>query len=104
MWVDIGLPEPERLHRASKAAPQVVVYTHKDRAQWALRIPESRIHRVDAIRMLAFDRNWTAQLVTRLERRMKWSLSRSDSEIYLTLGSETLQTVLTPVILGTPSR
>ncbi|HLA70480.1 MAG TPA: YaeQ family protein, partial [Steroidobacteraceae bacterium] len=30
VWVDIGLPEPERLHRASKAAPRVAVYTHKD--------------------------------------------------------------------------
>ena len=29
-WVDIGLPEPERLHRASKASPRVAVYTHKD--------------------------------------------------------------------------
>ncbi len=28
VWVDIGLPEPERLHRASKAAPRVAVYTH----------------------------------------------------------------------------
>jgi uncharacterized protein YaeQ len=104
VWVDIGLPEPERLHRASKAAPQVAVYSHKDPAQWALRIPDSRIHRAGDIRMYAFDRDWTAQLVARLERRMKWSLSRSDAEIYLTLGSDTLQTVLTPVILGTPTR
>ncbi len=37
-WIDIGLPEPERLHRASKAAPRVAVYTHKDPAQWAARI------------------------------------------------------------------
>ena len=35
VWVDIGLPEPERIHRASKAAPRVAVYTHKDPAQWA---------------------------------------------------------------------
>jgi uncharacterized protein YaeQ len=27
-WIDIGLPEPERLHRASKAAPRVAVYSH----------------------------------------------------------------------------
>ena len=36
VWVDIGLPEPERLHRASKAAPRVAVYTHKDPAQWVV--------------------------------------------------------------------
>jgi len=94
VWVDIGLPEPERLHRASKAAPRVAVYTHKDPAQWVMRLADSRIHRAEALEVYAFNRTWTAQLVAKLDRRMQWSLSRSESEIYLTLGSETLQTVL----------
>ena len=93
-WVDIGLPEPERLHRASKAAPRVAVYTHKDPAQWAVRIAEAKIHRADKLEVFAFDRTWIAQVVARLDRRMAWSLARSESEIYLTVGSETLQTVL----------
>jgi uncharacterized protein YaeQ len=95
VWVDIGLPEAERLHRASKAAPRVVVYAHKDAEQWAVRIANAKIHRVEDIQVFAFDRTWIAQIVQRLERRMRWSLSRSEAEIYLTLGEETLQTVLT---------
>jgi uncharacterized protein YaeQ len=93
-WIDIGLPEPERLHRASKAAQRVAVYTHKDPAQWASRIVEAKIHRAGALQVFALDRPWLAQIVARLERRMKWSLARSDSGIYLTLGDDTLQTVL----------
>jgi uncharacterized protein YaeQ len=94
VWVDIGLPEPERLHRASKAAPRVAVYTHKDPAQWATRIREARIHRADKLEVFAFDREWLASLVSKLERRMKFSLARSEGEIYLGLGDDTLQTVL----------
>jgi uncharacterized protein YaeQ len=94
VWVDIGLPEPERLHRASKAAPRVAVYTHKDPAQWAPRIREARIHRAEKLEAFAFDRVWLAAVVARLERRMKFSLARSEGEIYLTLDAETLQTVL----------
>jgi uncharacterized protein YaeQ len=41
-WIEVGLPEPERLHRAAKAAPRVAVYTHKDPAQWATRIADAR--------------------------------------------------------------
>jgi uncharacterized protein YaeQ len=93
-WVDIGLPEPERLHRASKAAPRVAVYTHKDPAQWAVRIREAKIHRADKLEVFAFDREWLSSLVARLERRMKLSLARSEGEIYLGLGNDTLQTVL----------
>jgi len=33
-WVDIGTPEAARLHKASKAARRVVVYTHKDPRQF----------------------------------------------------------------------
>jgi uncharacterized protein YaeQ len=93
-WIDIGLPEPERLHRASKAATRVTVYTHKDPAQWAVRVADARIHRAERLQVFAFDREWIAQIVSRLGRRMKWSIARSESEIYLTIGNDTLQTVL----------
>jgi uncharacterized protein YaeQ len=103
VWVDIGLPEPERLHRASKAAPRVVVYTHKDPVQWAARIAEAKIHRAEKLEVFAFDRAWIAQLVSRLERRMQFSLARSEAELYLTLGDDTLQTALDrPVVHAAP--
>jgi uncharacterized protein YaeQ len=93
-WVDIGLPEPERLHRASKAAPRVAVYAHKDPAQWAARIALAKIHRAEKLEVFAFERVWLTSFVAKLERRMKFSLARSEGEIYLTLGLETSQTVL----------
>jgi uncharacterized protein YaeQ len=94
VWVDIGLPEPERLHRASKAAPRVAVYTHKDPAQWAVKLAAAKIHRADKLDVFAFDRAWLAQLVAKLERRMQFSLARSEGEIYVTTGDATTQTVL----------
>ena len=94
VWVDIGLPEPDRLHRASKAAPRVAVYTHKDPLQWAARVRDAKIHRAEKLEAFAFDRAWLGALVARLERRMKFSLARSEGEIYLTLAADTLQTVL----------
>src|SRR5687768_13122153 len=95
VWVDIGLPEPERLHRASKAAPRVAVYTHKDPGQWVARLADAKIHRAEQLEVFALDRPWLAQFVARLERRMQFSLARSEGEIYLTLGEVTSQTVLT---------
>jgi uncharacterized protein YaeQ len=94
VWVDIGLPEPERLHRASKAAPRVAVYTHKDPAQWVGKLAAAKIHRAEKLEVFAFDRDWLAQFVARLERRMNFSLARSEGEIYLTVGEQTSQTVL----------
>src|ERR1700732_2957303 len=48
VWIDVGAPEPPRLHRASKAAPRVAVYTHKDAVQLAERLSLERIHSIDA--------------------------------------------------------
>ncbi|MEN9706399.1 MAG: hypothetical protein RLZZ393_2278 [Pseudomonadota bacterium] len=93
-WIEIGLPAAERLHRASKTAPRVVVYAHKDAAQWARGMAEARIHRGDQLEVHGIDRDWIARIVARLERRMHWSLARSESEIYLTIGEVTLQTTL----------
>jgi uncharacterized protein YaeQ len=94
VWVDIGLPEPERLHKASKAAPRVAVYTHKDPAQWVDKLAAAKIHRAEKLEVFALDRVLLAQFVAKLDRRMQFSLARSEGEIYLTIGELTLQTVL----------
>src|SRR5450755_3456825 len=52
-WIDVGAPEASRLHRASKLAPRVAIYTNKDAAQLAARLGTERIHRVDAMELYA---------------------------------------------------
>jgi uncharacterized protein YaeQ len=89
-WIEVGTPEAERLHRASKAAPRVAVYVHKDPAQWLARLAGARIHRSDALELWAIDRGFLNSLVAALERRMAFSLSVTDRELFLAFGSATL--------------
>jgi uncharacterized protein YaeQ len=93
-WIDIGAPEAARLHRASKAAPRVVVYTHKDPASWLARLAGERIHRAASIKIHALDRTWLTDLVGRLSRRMAFALTISERHVYLTIGEDTLPCVL----------
>jgi uncharacterized protein YaeQ len=89
-WIEIGNPEAARLHKASKASPRVVVYTHKDPVQLVGRLSKERIHRSDAVELWSVDRDLLAKLARRLERRMAFSLSVTDRELYLSIGSDTL--------------
>jgi uncharacterized protein YaeQ len=89
-WIDIGLPDAARLHKASKAAPRVAVYTHRDPARLLRQLAGERIHRAEAIELYAIDRQLVAALAARLERRMAFSLSVTDRHLYVTLGGETL--------------
>jgi uncharacterized protein YaeQ len=50
-WIDVGTPSSERLHRASKAAPRVVVYIHKEYAQWLAGIAAAQIHRAEQLEL-----------------------------------------------------
>ena len=87
-WIDIGTPDASRLHKASKAASRVVVYTHKDPAQFLKQLAGERIHKSEALELYAFDRALVAALVARLERRVAFSLSVNDQDLFLSIGAE----------------
>ena len=89
-WIEIGNPDAARLHKASKASPRVAVYTHKDPGQLVSRLAGERIHRAEAVELWAIDRGLVADLAARLARRMRFSLSVTDRELYLSIGSDTL--------------
>ena len=89
-WIDVGTPDAARLHKASKAAPRVAVYTHKNPGQWIKQLAGGRIHRVDELELYAIDRGLIAALAARLERRMAFSLSINEREIYISIGADTL--------------
>jgi uncharacterized protein YaeQ len=89
-WIDIGTPDAARLHKASKAAPRVAVYTHKNPGQLLKQLAGARIHRAEALELYAIDRGLIAALAARLERRMAFSLSINEREIYLSIGTDTL--------------
>jgi uncharacterized protein YaeQ len=93
-WIEIGTPDAERLHRATKAAPRVAVYVHRDPAQFIARLAGERIHRAEALEIWAMDRPLLAELTARLDRRMNFSLSVSERELTLSIGSETLTGVV----------
>lgn len=89
-WIEVGVPEASRLHKASKAAPRVAVYVHRDAEQFLARIAGERIHRAEALAIRVVDREFLASLVSRLERRMEFDLSVSEGTLYLTVGADTL--------------
>lgn len=93
-WIDVGAPEAMRLHRASKAAARVAVYTHKDAAQLAARLRGERIHRMEALELYAIDSDWLSKLAQRLQRRTQFALTVAEGHLYLSLGEETLSAVV----------
>jgi uncharacterized protein YaeQ len=99
-WVEIGAPDAARLHRASKAAPRVAIYTHKDPAQLRRQLSGERIHRAEAIELYAVDAEFLAELGTHLERRTTLTLSVTDGHLFVTIGPTTLSTAVMRYAIG----
>lgn len=89
-WIDVGVPDAARLHKASKTADRVAVYTHKDPAHLLKQLAGERIHRAAGLELYAIDRALVAALVGRLERRIAFSVSITDRELYVSIGAENL--------------
>jgi uncharacterized protein YaeQ len=89
-WIEIGSPDAARLHRASKASPRVVVYTHKDVDRLMQNLAGEKIHRASELEIYGVDRALIAALAARLDRRLAFTLSVHDGELFIAMGSETL--------------
>ena len=73
---------------ASKAAPRVAIYTHKDPQQLLRQYAGERIHRVEEVELYAVDRELLAELIARLDRRMSFQLSVMEGHLYFTIDGD----------------
>jgi uncharacterized protein YaeQ len=88
-WIEVGMPAASRLHRGSKLAGRVAVYTHRDVRQLLAQLAGQRIHRAEAIPVRAFDRGVIEQIAALIDRRASLALSVTHGEMYVTLGERT---------------
>jgi uncharacterized protein YaeQ len=98
-WIDIGVPDAARLHKAAKAASRVVVYTHKDPERLIRLLTGERIHRGDALELYAVDRDFIAAWAAHLTRRVTATLTVTDGHLYLTHGETSLVGTIERIVL-----
>lgn len=99
-WIEVGQPSADRLHRASKAAEQLIVVTHKSetalKKEWSVR----RIHRAEDIQVLRLDPEMIARLAAGLERRTSWHVTIFDGQLTVTCGDDPIEGALEQVSLA----
>src|SRR5690606_15274154 len=83
-WIEVGAPSPDRLHKASKASPRVVVYTWRNPEELAEAIRERGVHRGDQIELNGLGAEWLDAIAATLDRSNRWELSVAGGELYLT--------------------
>jgi uncharacterized protein YaeQ len=102
-WIEVGSPDAARLHKASKAAPRVVVYTAKDPARLVKQLGGERIHRAESIEVKGFDPGIIRAFIAHLDRRTTFELAVNEAQLYLTIGGTTIDGPMATARLGEPA-
>jgi uncharacterized protein YaeQ len=100
LWLEVGTPSAERLHKASKASPRVVVFTHGDVAALQKGARAKAIHKAESIEVYPLDGAFLDALDAATDRNARWSLSRNDGTLYVTSGDVSVETPVVRHSLG----
>ncbi|MDB4990324.1 MAG: hypothetical protein JWN04_5502 [Myxococcaceae bacterium] len=98
-WIEVGTPSAERLHKASKACPRVLVFTQHDPQLLLREMRRAPIHRLSQIEVHAPAPELLSALAGKLDRNIDWELVRSGGQLYVNVGGSTFEGALTPFSL-----
>lgn len=73
-WIEIGNPSARKLHKGSKAAREVKVYTYKDPAALRTEMQNEKVHKAESIPIYALEPKFLDSLAEWLERQNDWTI------------------------------
>ena len=94
-WIDIGSPSAERLHKASKAAPRVALFTAADLVTLRREAATRPIHRLEEIEVWRFEPAFLDALGEKVDRNTKLELVRNEGQLYVTIDGAVLEGTVT---------
>jgi uncharacterized protein YaeQ len=97
-WIDVGAPSAERLHKASKAARRVAVYSH-DEAAVRREASARAIHRAEEIAVWRIDAALLDAMEAMLAKTTKLEIARNDGRVYVTHDGRVVEGDVTRVSL-----
>ncbi len=79
--IEIGNPSAKRLHKTSKNAKRVRVYTYKDPEVLLAEVRTETIHRAETIEVYAIDPKFLDRLAKELPRSINWNIMMQEGTL-----------------------
>lgn len=94
-WIEVGLPDADRLIKASRHSERVVLCACGSAlAVWEKQqLP--KLAAISNLSVISLDQVFLKQLTGRLQRSISWSLTITEGLLYLTTDGETLESAVT---------
>ena len=99
-WVEVGLPEPDRLIKASRHAGRVALLACGGALSYWERHHLPKVEKIANLTVITLDHGFISRLVAFLERTITWEITITEGTLYLQVAGATLETAL-QVTVGT---
>ena len=94
LWVEVGLPEADRIIKASRHTERVgLLACGRTLAVWDQQhLP--KLEKLANLTVVSFDQAFISRVASLLERSITWSVTITEGTFYLTIGEETLEAAI----------
>lgn len=92
LWIEIGNPSAKKLHKASKIAKVVGVYTYKSAQVLMDDIQKNSVHRANEIQIFFIDPKFLLVLENLVQKNNRWSILHQDGQVDVTMDSGSANT------------
>jgi len=92
LWVEVGLPEPERLIKAARHAEGVVLLACGSALPFWERQHLPKLAGVTNLTVMAVDQGFINRLVELVTRAIVWEITITEGTLYLQVAGESLET------------
>lgn len=90
LWIEIGNPSAKKLHKATKVAKQVRVYTYKSPKVLLDEMQANEIHKAESIQIFSIDPKILEKIEKHLAKNNRWSILHQQGSVDLNTGTEDL--------------
>lgn len=94
LWIEIGNPTAKRLHKASKIAERVRIYTHKDPENLKKDLEKEEIFKKESIEVFSIPQKFLNALGETLERDNTWEYLYNEGELSISTKNGAFDTEL----------
>jgi uncharacterized protein YaeQ len=94
LWIEIGSPSAKKLHKATKKAKVVKVYTYKDPRVLMKEMGTELVHKLDTVQFYSISQRFLEKIQSYLKRDNQWTIVFLEGMISITIGELSEQTEL----------
>jgi len=103
-WIEVGLPDAERLAKACRHSEQVVLCACGSALPVWEKQQLPKLTGITNLTVISLDQSFLKLLAGRLQRSISWSLTVTEGSLYLAIDGETLESSVATLMAPDASR